>query len=434
MVFVNTNLVNILQDLNIAQFELLKILSAKHKNLTVIGDCDQNIYSWRGASLDVVMAFSRLPETKLMKLEQNYRCSNVIVQASNEVIKNNRNRLERKLWTSNDPGNKITYFHADTEYEEAEFVGGVIDHLCHRKRTNTYDDFAILYRTNNQSRVLEDVLSQLFIPYQIIGGMSFYDRKEVKDVLAYIRLLVNPHDVMSFQRIANEPKRSIGETTLRRIVDFIYENNLSVTDAIDRADEIEKLGAKAKEALKKLGATIKEYRDLASQLEPSRLIKDYATALGYLDMLEGNDDKDRVLNIYELANIASVWYERTTPEGYAACLEDFVRQLNLISDSDAKTDDKPCVKLMTVHTAKGLEFPVVFMVGMEEGIFPHIMALKSADRDVEEERRLCYVSMTRAKQKLYLTNAEQRRAFGKSVWNQPSRFIREVPNHLIKKV
>jgi len=347
------------QDLNPTQYELLRILSDKHKNLTIIGDVDQNIYSWRGASLDVVMAFSKLPETTVMKLEQNYRCTKTIVEASNEVVKKNKQRLDKTLWTANDDGDKIIYYRADTEYEEAKFVAGVIDYCCNIKRTNDYKDFAVLYRTNSQSRVLEDELSALFIPYQIVGGMSFYERKEVKDMLAYIRILVNPNDILSFQRIANEPKRGVGEVALKSIIDFIHEHDISVIEALDKVEEIKKpngksaITAKAKEALREMNKVMKHFRGQMATITPARLIKDYAVAIGYLPMLEADNDKERILNVYELANMADAWYEKADKEEFTNCLEDFVRQLNLVTDTDTVADDENVVKLMTVHTAKG---------------------------------------------------------------------------------
>lgn len=418
------------QDLNLAQFEFAKILSDKHKNLCLIGDSDQGIYSWRGANISIIQSFANLKETKIMRLEQNYRCTKTIVEASNAVIKNNKNRLDKNLVTNNQQGEKIVLYIADNEYKEAEFVAEVIDYCCHVLRINDYKDFAILYRTNSQSRCIEDELSKHYIPYQIVGGLSFYERKEVKDILAYIKLLVNPYDVLSFQRIVNEPKRNIGKATLQKIVDFIYENDYSCIEALDKLDEIPRITKKAKEKLKEFQAVMQFYRSKMSTMRPNEIIKEIAVRTGYLDMLDEQGEKDRVLNVYELANIAKAWYD---DEGMN--IEEFIKQMSLITDSDTIKDNDNVVKLMTVHTAKGLEFPQVFLVGLEENIFPHFLSISSeSEEQIEEERRLFYVSMTRAKEKLYLTCAEKRYQFGKAITNKPSRFLKEIPFKYLKKI
>lgn len=433
-------LVDEAQDINTSEMELLRILSAKHGNLTLVGDDCQNIYSWRGATLDAIMAFAREPGTKIMKLEQNYRCSGNIVEASNAVIQKNKNRLEKTLRTDNPKGEKIVYYRADNEFEEARFVAGIIDYCCNMKRTHEYKDFAVLYRTNSQSRAIEDALSRFFIPYQIVNGTSFYERKEVKDTLAYLRLLINPRDVLSLQRIINEPKRGVGEASLRAIIDFIHENGVSCIEALERADEIKKangksaLTAKTKENLKEMCKVFKAFIPLVKTQRPERLLKDFIVATGYISMLEEQHEEERIQNVYELANMVAAWYDENKEENPQACLEDFVKHLSLVSDPDNVADSENVVKLMTAHTAKGLEYRAVFIIGLEENIFPHFMAVNSNDRDIEEERRLFYVSMTRAKERLYLVNAEERYSFGRVIKNPPSRFIKEIPKHLITTI
>jgi DNA helicase-2/ATP-dependent DNA helicase PcrA len=427
------------QDLNTAQFELVKVISGKHGNLMLIGDCDQNIYSWRGANLNIVLEFAKEKGTKTLLLQQNYRCSANIVDASNAVIANNKNRLDKILITENKPGEPITYYLAEGEYEEACFIAGVIDNLVHYRRTHEYKDFAILYRMNSQSRVIEDILSKMFIRYRVVNGTSFYDRKEIKDAIAYIRLIVNPHDVLSFKRVANEPKRGLGDVGLAKVIDFIETNKLSVVEALDRCDEIEKVSAKARIALKQLSSVIKDFQQRSYNDEPQRLILDYMNALGYLAAIDDDDDHTRSRNICDLGEVAKEWCNASDSTEHRTNLEAFIKHLNLVSDIDAVKDDD-CVKLMTSHTAKGLEFRVVFIAGLEESIFPCYIMDRSTgkpmmtDNDLEEERRLFYVSMTRAKERLYATSTIERRRFKDVYRNRPSRFINEIPKGLIRKV
>lgn len=418
------------QDLNKAQYELAKIFSEQHGNLVLIGDSDQGIYSWRGANIDIINSFASLPNTKIMKLEENYRCTKTIVEASNAVVINNKDRLDKTLITNNPTGEKIVCYTADTQYQEAGFVAGIIDYCCHISKENDYKDFTILYRTNTQSRVIEDELTKHFIPYTLIGGLSFYERKEVKDMLAYLKLIVNPHDILSLQRIINEPKRGIGKTTVQKIIDLIDKTEHTAVSVLnDIEGNIGRVSAKAKEALKDLQKILVYYTEQMDELTPERLIKELAIATGYLDMLDKQDEEDRVMNVYELASIAGVMYNE---EGVD--LDGFVKHMSLITSSDEIEDDN-VVKLMTAHTAKGLEFPIVFIIGLEENIFPHFLSLRSKNTaELEEERRLFYVSMTRAQKKLYLSNAEERSLFGKTVSNPPSRFLKEIPSKLKKKV
>jgi DNA helicase-2/ATP-dependent DNA helicase PcrA len=418
------------QDLNKAQYELAKILSEGYNNLSLIGDQDQGIYSWRGANISIIDNFSKLPGTKIMKLEQNYRCTQTIIDASNAVVSNNQERLDKRLVTDNPRGESITKFTADTQYHEAAFVGSVISYLCHKIEENDYEDFTILYRTNNQSRVIEDELNKRRIPYQIIGGMSFYERAEIKDMLAYLKLIINPYDTLSLQRIINVPKRGVGKKTIEKVIGLIEEKDCNAVEVLSQIEgNIPRVSKKAIEALKELQDDINFFANEMERDDPSQFIKLLAAKIGYLDMLDKSDEKDRVLNIYELAEMAL-----TSKQLNETSLDEFVKNLSLISDQDTVTDDN-AVKLMTAHTAKGLEFPIVFIVGLEENIFPHYLSVISNDpNQLEEERRLFYVSMTRAKERLYLTNAETRSFFGKEKKNEPSRFLDEIPNNLIKKL
>lgn len=418
------------QDLNKAQYVLAKTLSEGHNNLSLIGDQDQGIYSWRGANIGIINAFAELPETKVMRLEQNYRCTQNIVDASNAVVKNNEERLDKSLVTDNPDGHKLVTFTADTQYQEAGFVSGIVDYCCHNIATNDYSDFTVLYRTNMQSRAIEDELSKRHIPYQIIGGMSFYERAEIKDMLAYMKLIFNPHDALSLQRIINVPKRGIGAKSSERIINLIEKENVSAVDVLDRVDgKVKRISSKSIDALKKLQNNIKFFQGQISEMEPDEFIKSLALSVGYLDMLDDSEEKDRVLNVYELANMA-----RVAKDQEETTLEQFVKNLCLISDQDTVENDNS-VKLMTAHTAKGLEFPIVFIIGMEENIFPHYLSVISNSQEkLEEERRLFYVSMTRAKERLYLTNAEKRSLFGKEKKNAPSRFLKEIPDNLIKSI
>lgn len=424
------------QDLNASQYELVKLISDKYKNLCLIGDNDQGIYSWRGANIEIINRFARLPETEILKLEMNYRCSANIIEASNSVIENNNGRLEKTLRPYNGKGNKIIQYTGDSEYEEAEFVASIIYFLCGIKKERNYKDFAILYRTNLQSRVLESELSKRCVKYKIVNGMSFYERKEIKDMLAYLKLIINPRDLLSFQRIANVPKRGVGDTTLKKVMNYITESDKPVLECLGDLDSIPKVSKKAKAALVELKSILEELINLKEEFTIDRFIKELACRTGYVDMLDQDEEKDRVVNIYELANMAANWVEKETKDAEEenVGLEEFVRQMSLISDNDTIDEGDNVVKLMTAHNAKGLEFPVVFIIGMEENIFPHFLSTQNEDGDIEEERRLFYVSMTRAKEQLYLTKAEERKLFGKGVKNKPSRFLNEIPKHLVKKV
>lgn len=423
------------QDLNLANYELVRILSDEHKNLCLIGDQDQGIYSWRGANIDIVNNFSEYPQTKILRLERNYRCSKTIVQASNDLIKKNKNRVEKTLYTENCQGDPIIYYAADTEYSEASFVSGIVNHLCHRERTNDYKDFCIIYRTNLQSRLIEDAMMKAYIPYQMIGGISFYERREVKDILAYLRLIINPHDMLSFQRVINVPRRGVGKKAMERLIDHIGSNGNHVLDSLQDPAEIEGLSKKAVEAITVFVETMEKYTKALNKIPPERFIKELANETGYLDYIEKDSGKDAVMNVYELAQMAENWNE----ENHEDPMEAFVRELSLISDSDMLVERDNSVKLMTSHTAKGLEFPHVFIIGAEENIFPHILAIQSQSQEtreasVEEERRLFYVSMTRAKEKLYITRAIKRTFFKKPIENQESRFIKDIPSNFIKKI
>lgn len=387
------------------------------------------MYSWRGADVNIIKKFSE--DAKVIKLEQNYRSTQTIVNASNSLIEHNENRLDKVTNTENAIGEKILSYTGDTEYHEAEFVGGIINYYVTMMKAKDYKDFAILYRTNMQSRSIEDELSNLSIPYRIIGGVSFYDRKEVKDTLAYLKLIINPYDLLSFERAINEPKRGIGEGTYKKISDFVYDNNISCIEALSRLDEIPRVPKKAKAEALILQDILQRFRlRLPIDEDPSKFIVELMIEIGYFNMLEESDEADRVMNIYELANMAERDYKVNE-----ATLEEFIKRVSLISDADTVDEGDNCVQLMTAHISKGLEFDTVFVVGLEENVFPHYNVISKGDaNELEEERRLFYVAMTRAEKSLYLTNAESRGLFGKTIRNKPSRFLQEVPGKYTKAV
>lgn len=417
------------QDLNLAQYELALLIAGKHKNLTLVGDSDQGIYSWRGANIDIIRNFAQIEGTKTMQLVQNYRSTKIILEAANQVIKNNKDRIDKNLMTENEMGENLITFTADTDYQEAAFIADTINYYCNTVRDYSYDDIAVLYRTNNQSNFIESALLQRYIPHTVVNGIGFFERKEVKDIVAYIRLIFNEHDVLAFQRIANEPKRGVGETTLQKITDFIIENSLTVYEAIDRLDEIPKLTKKSKEALTEFKEMMTERMNKVNEVTPGRFIKELGTASGYFEMLDESEQQDRVENVYTLADMADFAYE-----SMGITLLDYIKEISLFSDID-QAEEQRGVKLMTVHTAKGLEFPVVFIAGMEENIFPHYLSLVGEDpAELEEERRSFYVAITRAQKRLFLTSAMKRGSFGKVIANKRSRFLSEIPEMFIKRM
>ncbi|GAF65544.1 ATP-dependent DNA helicase [Bacillus sp. TS-2] len=428
-------LVDEYQDTNRAQYMLVNMISDRYKNLCVVGDSDQSIYRWRGADIGNILSFEEdYPNASVILLEQNYRSTKTILEAANHVINNNGNRKPKNLWTENDQGQKIYYFSAGTEQEEAQFVVEKIREAV-REDEYQYSDMAVLYRTNAQSRVIEEFFVKSNIDYNIVGGTKFYDRKEIKDVLAYLRLISNPDDDISLRRIINVPKRGIGATTVDKIATYAIQNGLSIFSALQ---EIEETGITAR-AISKL----KEFRDqlghwiqMQDYLSVSELVEDLLKRTGYRDMLKNEQSieaQSRLENIDEFTTVTQEFEKHSEDKSLVAFLTD----LALVADIDRLDDDgegekkKDALTLMTLHSAKGLEFPVVFLIGMEEGVFPHSRSLFEED-EMEEERRLAYVGITRAEKLLYLTNARIRMMFGRTNTNPPSRFIAEVPENCLE--
>ena len=420
-------LVDEYQDTNKAQFTLVSILAALHGNITVVGDNDQGIYSFRGADITNILNFEKdFPGTKIIKLEQNYRCTQNILDAANAVIKNNETKYEKKLWTENGKGGMITVFRGNDEYDEANFIVENINRL-RREEYMTYNDFAILYRMNSQSRSIEDILRRENVPYKIIGGLKFYERKEIKDTIAYLRLIQNPSDNLSLTRIINEPKRGIGKTSLDNVQQIAMQSETSMYDVIKRADEfgLNRVFVNSREFI----SQIEELRAKKDHIKISDLIKETLNKTGYTKALEDEDTTEaetRLENIEEFLTVAMEFEEQMAENS----LEEFLEGITLSSDIDNADDQEDSVTLMTLHSAKGLEFPVVFLVGMEEGIFPGYKSI-GEPKELEEERRLCYVGITRAKQNLFISCARQRTIFGSTSCNQVSRFVKEIPKELM---
>ena len=420
-------LVDEYQDTNKAQFTLVSILAALHGNITVVGDNDQGIYSFRGADITNILNFEKdFPGTKIIKLEQNYRCTQNILDAANAVIKNNETKYEKKLWTENGKGGMITVFRGNDEYDEANFIVENINKL-RREEYMTYNDFAILYRMNSQSRSIEDILRRENVPYKIIGGLKFYERKEIKDTIAYLRLIQNPSDNLSLTRIINEPKRGIGKTSLDNVQQIAMQSETSMYDVIKRADEfgLNRVFVNSREFI----SQIEELRAKKDHIKISDLIKETLNKTGYTKALEDEDTTEaetRLENIDEFLTVAMEFEEQMAENS----LEEFLEGITLSSDIDNADDQEDSVTLMTLHSAKGLEFPVVFLVGMEEGIFPGYKSI-GEPKELEEERRLCYVGITRAKQNLFISCARQRTIFGSTSCNQVSRFVKEIPKELM---
>jgi DNA helicase II / ATP-dependent DNA helicase PcrA len=420
------------QDTNYCQYRLVSLLAKQHHNLCVVGDDDQSIYSWRGADIGNILNFEKeFPHAKIIKLEQNYRSTQTILDAANAVIKNNFGRKSKKLWTENDIGASIQLYNAMNEWGEANFISSEIKQLqeVYGKRLN---EFAVLYRTNAQSRVIEEAFMSNGIPYRIIGGFKFYDRKEVKNVIAYLRLIQNPDEDVSLKRIINIPKRGIGNTTLEAIQSYARQNDDSLFGALL---SIENIPGVSKKALANINEFVKLISGLMAAAEikkPSAVLKELLDKSGYLEALKKEGDEDdlsRAENVGELLS-ATLDYESKTPD---ATLQQFLEQLALMSDIDNFQADAEAVVLMTLHSAKGLEFPVVFMSGMEEGVFPSQRSYFE-ESQMEEERRLMYVGITRARESLYLTAAFERTIFGSATYNIVSQFIKEIPKDLIIKI
>lgn len=419
-------LVDEYQDTNHAQYALTKILAARWRNICVVGDADQSIYAWRGADIRNIIDFTRdYPDAVSIKLEQNYRSTKTILHAANAVIDNNESRPKKTLWTENPTGNKIIHYQAQTEHDEADYIAGVI-YNRHEISHEPYGDMAILFRTNAQSRVLEEKLMRYAIPYTMVGGTKFYDRKEIKDVLAYLRLLYNPEDSLSLTRIINVPKRNIGATTMEHVAAYAEEQGISLFEALSSTDEIP-VTKRAKASLENFAAMIFDLLNDIEGKDVLSLIETVIKQTGYGDMLDKEAEHDpqgesRKENVGEFLSVAKDYMD-SNPEGN---LQDFLENVALVSDVDDFESSDSKVTLMTLHAAKGLEFPVVFLTGLDEGLFPHSRTLLDPAQ-VEEERRLAYVGITRAERQLYVTNAVTRTMYGRISAYMPSRFLAEIP-------
>lgn len=420
-------LVDEYQDTNKAQFTLVTLLASKYGNITVVGDNDQGIYSFRGADITNILNFEKdFPGTKIIKLEQNYRCTQNILNIANEVIKNNETKYEKKLWTSNEKGNIPKVFRGDNEYDEANYIVRQINTLK-MEEYYKYSDFAVLYRMNSQSRSIEDVLRREDIPYKIVGGLKFYERKEIKDVIAYLRLIQNTSDNLSLTRIINEPKRGVGKTSLDNIDMIAANSGVSMYEVIKNADTygLNRVFANTREFIN----TIEELKSKKDDIKVSELIKLTLNQTGYTKALELENTveaESRLQNLDEFLTVAIEFEEESADNS----LSEFLEGITLSSDLDGMEESEDSVTLMTLHSAKGLEFPVVFLVGMEEGIFPGYKSI-GEPKELEEERRLCYVGITRAKENLFLTCSRQRTIFGSTSCNAVSRFIKEIPANML---
>lgn len=424
------------QDTNHAQYQLVKLLASRFKNICVVGDADQSIYGWRGADMQNILDFEKdYPEAKVVLLEENYRSTKKILQAANDVIKNNHNRRDKKLWTQNDDGQQIIYYTGRNETEEAIFVASIIDQLV-GETGRRFKDFAVLYRTNAQSRTIEEALLKSNIPYTMVGGTKFYSRKEIRDVIAYLNVVANSNDNISFERIVNEPKRGVGPGTLEKIRQFANLQDMSLLEASANI-MMAPIKGKAAQAVYALGNMVLNLREQLDRLSLTELTEALLDQSGYLEALQIQktlESEARIENIEEFLSVTKNFDEAEDdgPEGESGLerLSRFLNDLALIADTDDADSEAAEVTLMTLHAAKGLEFPIVFLIGMEEGVFPLTRSTEEAD-DLEEERRLAYVGITRAEEVLYLTNANARTLFGRTNYNRPSRFIKEISEDLL---
>ena len=425
-------LVDEYQDTNSVQNDFVLLLAADHRNVAVVGDQDQSIYAFRGADMRNIVEFEdAFPDTTVVLLEQNYRSTQTILDAANAVIANNVGRKPKQLWTDQGAGDPIVRYHADDEVDEAQWITREISRLHDRDEVEGgeggplhWGDIAVFYRTNAQSRVLEEQLMRADVPYKVVGGTRFYDRKEIKDAIAYLRAVVNPVDEVSVKRVINEPKRGVGDTSIGKLDAYATARGLSFIDALRRADDAG-VGGKAIRGIEAFLTLLDDVADMAAG-SPGPLLEQLLERSGYLDQLEAErtiEAEGRLENLAELVGAASD----------AETVAEFLEQISLVSDVDSLDDDSTSVVLMTLHSAKGLEFPVVFLIGLEDGVFPHLRSLTEPDQ-LEEERRLAYVGITRARRRLYLTNAWSRTLFGGTQYNPPSRFLDEIPKDLVRDV
>ncbi len=421
-------LVDEYQDTNKAQFTLITLFASKYGNITVVGDNDQGIYSFRGADITNILNFEKdFPGTKIIKLEQNYRCTQNILKVANSVIKNNEVKYKKELWTKNDEGHLPRVYQADNEYDEATYIVEQIEHLK-REEYYKYSDFAVLYRMNTQSRAIEDILRRENVPYKIVGGLKFYERKEIKDIIAYLRLIQNSADNLSLKRIINEPKRGIGKTSIDKIEQLAITNETSMYEVIKKSDEygLNRVFLNSREFIN----VIEDLKSKKDKLKISELIKLTLKNSGYTKALEQENNieaENRIANLEEFLTVAIEFEEEFAENS----LSEFLEGITLSSDLDNMEEQEDSITLMTLHSAKGLEFPVVFLVGMEEGIFPGYQS-QMEPKELEEERRLCYVGITRAKENLFLTCSKQRTVFGSTSYNPVSRFLEEIPQELLE--
>lgn len=420
-------LVDEYQDTNKSQFTLVTLLASKNGNITAVGDNDQGIYSFRGADIANILNFEKdFPGTKIIKLEQNYRCTGNILNIANAIIKNNEVKYEKKLWTENGEGELPEVYCSDNEYDEGKYIVDKIEEL--RKKNNyKYSDFAVLYRMNTQSRAIEEILRREALPYKIVGGLKFYERKEIKDIISYLRLVQNPSDNLSLNRIINEPKRGIGKTSLEAVEQTAEQTGTSMYEVIKNAQSygLNRVYTNSREFIN----CMEEFMVQKDNLKISELIQKILRDTGYTKALETENTieaENRIANLEEFLNVATEFEEESAEN----TLSEFLEGITLSSDLDNVEETEDSVTLMTLHSAKGLEFPVVFLVGMEEGVFPGFKSI-GEDKDIEEERRLCYVGVTRAREKLFLTRSKQRTTFGSTSFNQPSRFLKEIPAEMV---
>ncbi|MEA3454516.1 MAG: UvrD-helicase domain-containing protein [Candidatus Caldatribacteriota bacterium] len=424
-------LVDEYQDINFAQYQLVKLLSGKYNNLFVVGDPDQSIYKFRGADLNNILRFEHdFPHSKVIKLEQNYRSTKVILEGASNLIKHNRNRKEKELWTDKSGGEKIRCYEAASALDEAIFVSQEIMKL-NKEESKTFKDFAILYRTNAQSRSFEEIFNKQGIPFRVVGGLRFYERKEVKDILAYLRFIHDQKDGISFLRIINNTKLGIGKITLSKIEELARKNNLNFHLALKQGVRVIKISGDRKEAINKFTSLIDELNEKKKEIKGSELLIEIIRKINYYDELKKEGEfkaQSKIENIKELILAVQEFEANNEDKSLTAFLE----YVALITDIDLYRGEDDVVTVMTLHSAKGLEFPIVFITGFEEGIFPHSRSLNSGE-ELEEERRLCYVGMTRAKERLYLTYAWRRNLNGNTLFNSVSQFISEIPKHLKEK-
>ena len=421
------------QDTNTVQFQLVSLLAGKYKNLCVVGDDDQSIYKFRGANIRNILDFEHeFPDAKVIKLEQNYRSTGNILNAANSVIANNHGRKEKSLWTENGEGELIRLRQFDTAFDEADFIGEDIKSAV--RQGGSYNDSAVLYRTNAQSRLLEEKFIAMNIPYKIVGGVNFYARREIKDLLAYLKTIDNGRDDVAVRRIINVPKRGIGLTTINRIQESATERGIGFYEALLAPELIAGVGRSATK-LDSFAALIEYFKTLAEEMNITDLLQEVIEKTGYIESLENEDKeeaKTRKENIDELISKAATYEESCQDKDEKATLSGFLEEVALVADIDSLDEDQEYVVLMTLHSAKGLEFPRVYLAGMEDGLFPGYMSINAGDREeLEEERRLCYVGITRAEQELTLTSARRRMVHGETQYNPMSRFVKEIPRELL---